>query len=241
MARLRGEVCLISGGGTGIGAGIAVKFAQEGAEIVICGRREEPLKKVVSEIQDRGGRALAVSGDVSVEADVARIVRTAEEHFSPVTILVNNAGISGGKRIHEQSVQAWDRILAVNLRGPFLLSRAILPGMRSNGGGHILNISSESALRHYVGSGAYGVSKHALNALSEYIQRENQEFGIRVDTLCPGMVVTEMTKGRAGLNEDLCLFPEDIADLALFLVTRRSNVKIGTPVLIQTMKNPWEG
>jgi short-subunit dehydrogenase len=115
----------------------------------------------------------------------------------------------------------------------------VLPGMRLIARGHIINISSEAGLMHYTGSGAYGVSKHALNALSEFIQSENQDLGIRVDTICPGMVVTEMTKGNAGLNEGLCLLPEDIAELAHFLVSRRPNIKLGTPMLIQTMKNPW--
>jgi NADP-dependent 3-hydroxy acid dehydrogenase YdfG len=116
----------------------------------------------------------------------------------------------------------------------------VLPFFRAQGSGHILNISSESAMNHYQGDGVYGISKHALNALGEYIQRENQDYGVRVDTICPGMVVTEMTKGSPGLNEDFCLLPEDIADLALWLVTRRPNIKIGTPILIQTMLNPWE-
>ena len=124
--------------------------------------------------------------------------------------------------IEDHSVETWDEVMAVNLRGPFLMSRAVLPGMRERESGHIINISSESATTHYEGSGAYGVSKHGLNALSEYILVENQDKGIRVDTICPGMVVTE------------------IADLALWLVTRRPNIKIGTPILIQTMLNPWE-
>lgn len=94
-------------------------------------------------------------------------------------------------------------------------------------------------MEHYEGNGAYGVSKHALNALSEYIQRENQEEGIRVNTICPGMVVTEMTEGEPGLDHDKCLYPEDIADLVVWLVSRRQNVKIGRPILIQTMENPW--
>ena len=88
-------------------------------------------------------------------------------------------------------------------------------------------------------SGAYLVSKFALNALGELMQMENQELGIRVSTLCPGMVLTEMAPDAPGLNHDHCLYPQDVADLALFLLTRRPNVKIGRPVLIQTMLNPW--
>lgn len=84
------------------------------------------------------------------------------------------------------------------------------------------------------------MSKHALNALAEYIQRENQALGIRVDTICPGMVITEMTAHAPGLNHDQCLLPEDVAELVLWLVTRRANIKIGTPILIQTMENPWQ-
>jgi NADP-dependent 3-hydroxy acid dehydrogenase YdfG len=83
------------------------------------------------------------------------------------------------------------------------------------------------------------VSKHALNALAEFIQRENQELGIRVDTICPGMVVTEMSRDTPGLDHSKCLYPQDIADLVVWLLSRRPNVKIGTPILIQTMENPW--
>jgi NAD(P)-dependent dehydrogenase (short-subunit alcohol dehydrogenase family) len=236
---LSNEICLVTGGGTGIGAGIAERFAGNGAKVVVCGRREKPLQQLVQKISERGGDSLAISGDVSKLQDVERIIAQTEQTYGGVTILINNAGISGGRQIHEQTVESWDQIITVNLRGAFLLSRAVLPFMRSTGRGHIINISSEAGIEHYPESGAYGVSKHALNALSEFIQRENQDHGIKVDTICPGMVVTEMTEGRDDLDEDLCLYPEDIADLAHFLVTRRSNVKIGTPVLIQTMKNPW--
>jgi NAD(P)-dependent dehydrogenase (short-subunit alcohol dehydrogenase family) len=129
--------------------------------------------------------------------------------------------------------------MAINLRGPFLMARAVLPLMRAQRRGHIVNISSESGLEYYPGNGAYGVSKHALNALAEYIQRENQELGIRVDTICPGMVVTEMSRETPRLDHSKCLYPEDIADLVMWLLSRRPNVKIGTPILIQTMENPW--
>jgi NADP-dependent 3-hydroxy acid dehydrogenase YdfG len=207
--------------------------------VVLCGRREEPLVKVANRIKEAGGACIFLTADVSVETDVERIVDAAMVKFGSVHILVNNAGIGGGGAIHQHNTETWDRIMAVNLRGPFLMSRAVLPAMREQKEGHIVNISSESGLEYYPTNGAYGVSKHALNALSEYIQRENQDLGIRVDVVCPGMVITEMTQDNPRMDPSKSLTAEDIADLVLWLVTRRANIKIGRPVLIQTMENPW--
>lgn len=236
---LQGRGAIVTGGGTGIGAGVAGALAGQGAHVTICGRRQAPLDRTVSQIQGAGGRALAVQADVSQVEDVRGLVEAALASGHSLDILVNNAGIGGGGPIHSHDPEEWDRVLGVNLKGPFLTARFALPHMREQGSGHILNISSESGLEYYRGSGAYGVSKHALNALGEYIQRENQEHGIRVDTICPGMVVTEMTADSSGLDHDKCLEPKDIADLVLWLVTRRPNIKIGRPLLIQTMENPW--
>ena len=240
MNRLEGQVAIVTGGGTGIGRGVALALAEEGVRIAVCGRRKAPIEETIERVKELGGQGLAVQADVSDEQDVQQLVKAVLDAYGSIQILVNNAGIGGGEPIHEQSVRAWDEILAVNLRGPFLMSRAVLPLMRAAKRGHIFNISSESGLEYYPGDGAYGVSKHALNALGEYIQRENQDLNIRVDTICPGMVVSEMSAGSPGLNESKCLYPEDIADLVIWLATRRPNVKIGRPVLIQTMENPWE-
>ena len=240
MGQLDRQVALVTGGGSGIGRAIAIALAAEGAAVSICGRRREPLEAARAFIEANGGTGIAIPTDVSLDSQVQRLVEATTDSLGPIDILVNNAAIGGGGAIHEHAVEVWDRVLDVNLRGPFLLARAVLPGMRERKRGHLLNISSESGLEYYAGVGAYGVGKHALNALSEYIQRENQDLGIRVDTICPGMVVTEMTEGSAGLDHAKCLYPEDIADLVLWLVTRRPNIKIGRPILIQTMLNPWE-
>ncbi len=240
MAGLEGQVGIITGGGTGIGRAVALSLAGAGAKVVVCGRRSDPLDHTLAEIRGAGGEAQAIQADISRAVDAQRVVERTSSHFGKVDLLINNAGIPGGGRIHEHDIEAWDRVMAVNLRGPFLMTREALPSMRQQRRGHIVNISSESGLEYYPGNGAYGVSKHALNALSEYIQRENQEHGIRVDTLCPGMVVTEMTEHSSGLSHEKCLYPEDVADLVLWLVTRRPNIKIGRPVLIQTMLNPWK-
>jgi NAD(P)-dependent dehydrogenase (short-subunit alcohol dehydrogenase family) len=240
MGNFEDRVAIVTGGGTGIGRALALALAKEGARVVICGRREAPLREVVEMIASDGKDGVWIRGDVSVEEEVERVVHKALECFGTIDILINNAGISGGGWIHDHSVRAWDQVMAVNLRGPFLMARAVLPMMREQGRGEIVNISSESGLEYYEGNGAYGVSKHALNALGEYIQRENQTFGIRVHTICPGMVVTEMSQGSSGLNHEKCLKAEDVADLVLWQLSRWENIKIGRPVLIQTMENPWE-
>lgn len=239
MTDLANKVGIVTGGGSGIGRGVAQAMAAEGCRVVICGRRKSRLEQVVAAIKADGGECTAVVADVAEEQDVEQLLEAAQEAYGRIDILINNAGIDGGDRVHAHDIQDWDRVMAVNLRGPFLTSRAVLPMMRQQNQGHIINISSESGLEYYQGDGAYGVSKHALNALSEFIQRENQEFGVRVDTICPGMVVTEMTENSPGLDHNKCLYPEDIAELVIWLLTRRANIKIGTPILIQTMENPW--
>ena len=215
-------------------------LAENGVAVAVLGRRSEPIVQTATAIRDHGGEAMAIEADVSLEEDVRHVVDRVVKSYGSVDILVNNAGISGSGPVHGHAVALWDRVMAVNLRGPFLLARYVLPIMREQQDGHIINISSESGLEHYPGGGAYGVSKHALNALGEYIQRENQELGIRVDTICPGMVITEMTERSPGLNHSKSLYPEDIAELVLWLLSRRTNIKIGRPVLIQTMQNPWK-
>jgi len=237
---MENKTAIVTGGGTGIGAAIAVALAAAGARVVVCGRRAEPLADVVAQIRTDGGTAVPVTADVSDVADVERVVATAVDRFGTVDILINNAAIDGGGPIHRHSIEEWDRIMAINLRGPFLFARAVLPLMRKQQRGHIINISSESGVEHYPGDGAYGVSKHALNALGEYIQVENQEFNIHVNTICPGMVLTPMSQDNPGLIPEKCLSPEDITDLVIWLLTRQPNLKIGLPVLIQTMANPWE-
>ncbi|MCP4994554.1 MAG: SDR family oxidoreductase, partial [Gammaproteobacteria bacterium] len=220
MINLKKQVAIITGGGSGIGRAVALALAEVGAKVVICGRRLAPLEQVVQDISPLAGAGLAIQADVSDEEAVQQVIETTIKQFGAVDILINNAGIGGGSYIHKHDVAAWDQIMAVNLRGPFLFARYVLPLMRSQRSGHIINISSESGLEYYEGNGAYGVVKHALNALGEFIQRENQEHHIRVNTICPGMVITEMTEQSPGLNHNKSLQGEDIAELVLWLLTR---------------------
>lgn len=239
MNELKGKVALVTGGGTGIGRGIALGLAKAGCRVSVVGRRKPPLDAAVEALSREGATGLSIKADVSHSDDARRAVETTRDELGGIDILVNNAGIGGGGVIHNHDIARWDEVMAVNLRGPFLMAHFALPHMREQRSGHIVNISSESALRYYPGNGAYGVSKHALNDLAEYIQVENQDLNIRVDTICPGMVLTPMSEGSPGLDPEKCLTPEDISDLVVWLVSRRQNVKIGSPILIQTMENPW--
>jgi NAD(P)-dependent dehydrogenase (short-subunit alcohol dehydrogenase family) len=239
MNELQGQIAIVTGGGTGIGRAIAVALANEGVKVVISGRRTAPLVETTEFIKTEGGFAYAVQADVSKVDDVERLVSGTIQQLGSVDILVNNAAVPGGGYIHEHDITTWDQVVAVNLRGPFLLCRAVLTTMRQRNRGQIINISSEAGIEYYEGYGAYGVTKHALNALGEFVQKENQAFGIRVNTICPGMVVTEMTEDDPNLIHEKSLFPEDIADFAVWLLKRRGNVKTAGPLLVQTMENPW--
>ena len=239
MNALDEQTALVTGGGSGIGRAVALALAGAGANVVICGRRMVRLQQTITSLENCDGNGLAIQADVSKSGDVQRLVEAAIRSYGAVDILVNNAADGGMGYIHEHDIETWDRSMAVNLRGPFLLARAVLPHMRARQRGHIINISSESGLAYYPGHGAYGIAKHALNALGEFIQRENQEFGIRVNTICPGQVVTAMTENVPGLDLDRCLQPAEIADLVLWLVTWQPNIKIGRPILVQPMENPW--
>ncbi len=237
---LKNKVAIITGGGSGIGRAIALALAEQQMRIVICGRGIERLQQAGQLIRDVGAQALVVQADVTVAEEVDKVVEAAMQQFGQIDILVNNAGIDGPGETHDMSIETWKQVLGTNLDGVFLMTRAVLQVMRAQKSGHILMISSESGIIYEFGHTAYGVSKHALNAFSEFIQQENVDFNIRINTICPGWVFTELVANTPGLKQEKCLVPEDIADLAIWLLTRRSNIKIAAPVLIQTMLNPLQ-
>ncbi len=187
--KLQDRVALVTGGGRGIGRAIAERFAREGAAVFLVSRTAAQLEQTARAIQQAGGRVGYEPGDVSQEADVARVVEKAEREFGRIDILVNNAGIYGPVReIHTVRPEEWERVLAVNLRSAYLMTRAVLPGMLSRKRGTILNISTVSAKAAYPWSGPYAVSKAGLLALTRVVAAEVARAGIRVNALCPGPV-----------------------------------------------------
>ena len=136
-------------------------------------------------------------------------------------------------------MQAWDASLETNLRAPALLCAAVLPGMRERKRGYIVNISSEAGAFVYRGMGPYAISKHALRVLTELIQEENQDFGIKAWAICPGFVDTPMGGWASGTNRKNFLTVEEVVEIVRFLLTQGANVKMGPEILIRTTRNPY--
>jgi len=213
--RLKGQVALITGGGRGIGRAIAERFAGEGAALMLASRTEAELKATVETICGAGGRAAYLAGDVSQEAFVTRLVAAARKHWGEIDILVNNAGVYGPlKPLHELALEDWDRVLSVNLRAAFLLTRAVLPAMVARGRGVVLNISSDSGKLAYPLSGGYAASKAGLLALTRTAAADASRHGVRVNALCPGVVQgTRMWEEvGAGLRRAFRLSEEQLAE-----------------------------
>ncbi len=209
--RLTGRVAIVTGGGRGIGRGIARRFGAEGAAVLLTSRTAAELERTASEITESGGTAAAVPADVSRESGCERVVGEARKRFGAVDILVNNAGIFGPVRPAEEITPAeFDEVLAINLRAPFLLSRLVLPEMYERGSGVILNISSIGAKLAFAWNGAYGTSKAGIIGLTRSIAAEAARRGVRVNAICPGPVTEtrmsqELGRGiaeRLGLDEE---------------------------------------
>jgi NAD(P)-dependent dehydrogenase (short-subunit alcohol dehydrogenase family) len=190
------KVAVITGGGRGIGRAMALKFAGEGAAVMVAARTESEIEAVAREIRDSGGRAAAVPTDVADEKHCERLIHEAASQFGRVDILVNNAGEYGPvKPVEEITPPEWDRVVAVHLRGAYLLTRLVLPGMYARGSGVILNISSLSAKSAFGWGSPYAAAKAGMLGLTRVTAAEAARKGVRVNAICPGPVTeTKMSK-----------------------------------------------
>lgn len=192
--KLQDRVALITGGGTGIGAATARRFAEEGAAVCVTGRREAPLEEVVAGIRKNGGQAILVAGDVSLTEDCRRMVEETTAAIGKIDVLVNNAGTATLMKADEISDELWDQTIGTNLSGAFRLIRAVLPGMISRGSGSIVNVSSVLAQSGMKGAAAYSASKAGLDQLTRVLAVEYADRGIRVNAVSPGWVHTPMNE-----------------------------------------------
>ncbi len=238
VTRLAGKTALITGGGTGIGRACAVLFAREGAKVAVAGRRAEPPAAVAAELSGAGNQAFAVVCDVTKSAEVERAVQSVVARFGRLDVVVNNAGAVLAATAEETSEADWDRLLGVNLKGTFLVSRAVLPELRKAGGGVIINIGSVLGLVGMKQRAAYAAAKGGVTLLTKAMALDHAHEGIRINCICPSLVETELIRelfsvvpdpeahrrqriaqiplGRLGR-------PEDVAQLALFLASEESS------------------
>ncbi|MGB8479816.1 MAG: SDR family oxidoreductase [Acidobacteriaceae bacterium] len=244
---LGNKVAFITGAGAGIGAGIAERFSEAGAAVVLFDINGESAEQISRKIEHSGhGRSLVLQGDVSSETDVKAAVEQTIEKFGTVDVLVNNAGIDVASRVPDMSASAWDRVLAVNLKGAFLFSKHVIPQMRGRGGA-IVNISSVHAFVSYECYAAYDASKAGLIALTRTLAIDHGCDRIRVNAICPGYISTPMTDEwlkeqpdpEATLKEVLSFHPlgrmgtmRDVADAALFLASDASAFISGTYLVV---------
>lgn len=216
---IKGRVVLITGAGRGIGRAMALAFAREGAKIALVGRTKKSLAEVQKEIREIGTASAVLPGDISDEGVVSRVVAAAEQQLGPVDVLVNNAGIFASAPVERMDTLVFDRILAVNLRGPFLVSRAVLPGMKSRRRGHIVNVASTAGRRGFAGGGAYCASKFGLAGLSEAMMYEARTSDVRVSVVYPSTVATDLVR-KSGMrfDEKKAIQPQDVAAGVVALV-----------------------
>jgi len=206
--RLAGKVALVTGGGRGMGRRYALGLVKEGASVAVNALRKEGAMETVKEVEAHGGKALAVAGDVAQKKDVERVIAEVQQAWGRIDILINNAGVNPfilpAEGIEEQG---WDRVMAVNLKGVFLCCQAAFPVMKEQGGGRIVNISSQAALFGEQGLLAYCVSKAGVLALTRVLAYEWSRYGISVNAVAPGFIA-------GGMNEPLLKKTEFVSALA---------------------------
>jgi NAD(P)-dependent dehydrogenase (short-subunit alcohol dehydrogenase family) len=191
MGKLEGKVAFITGASRGIGRGIAEGFAAEGASVILTARSQEALTELSRTLTEQGAKVLAVKADITEEQEVKEAFRKGMERFGRLDILVNNAGIFDGGALDELSLETWDRVIAVNLRGPFLCTREAFRIMKEQKGGRIINVGSISAQRVRLRSAPYSTSKHGIWGLTQVTALEGREYGITCSCIHPGNVSVE--------------------------------------------------
>ncbi|MBK6403124.1 MAG: SDR family oxidoreductase [Rhodocyclaceae bacterium] len=237
---IAGKVALITGGSRGIGQSIAELFAERGAEVIICSRKQQDLDVVAAGIRAKGGKAHAIQAHVGKLDDIERLVGLLDERGLAVDVLVNNAGISppNAGTFCDTTPALWDKIMEVNVRGPFFLTAALGRKMAERGSGAIVNISTTSALMAQPEIGAYCVSKAALNTMTRCFARELGPRGVRVNAISCGVIKTAM--GDHTMNDpqryaDMMKvnplkrvgYPEEVAAAALFLASDAASYSSG--------------
>jgi len=232
---LAGKVSLITGASRGIGLAIAHTLGQMGAKLALCARDSKKLLGAAGELERSGFPVLAVPADVTHPEELASLVERVEASLGPIHVLVNNAGVGYFAPVQDTSEADWDRILDTNLKGVFLLSKLVAPGMTRRRAGHIVNIASLAGKNAFAGGATYCASKWGLLGLTQSMAEDLRPFGIRVSAVCPGTVATEFSP-HAGKAIEKMLKPEDVAHAVEMILTERPESFISEVVLRPTQK-----
>jgi len=239
---LSGQVALVTGGGRGIGQATAIALSRAGAAVAVTARSEVQLRETARLIESEGGRVLVQPADVTDRAEVEALVAVVEGTLGPVDLLVNNAGLIGDYGpTWEADPELWSRVVEVNVIGPFLCARAVLPSMVARRRGRIVNLSSGAGMGRFPHGGAYAISKAAVTRFAENLSGEVEELGISVFAVSPGTVLTAMTQHvldsplgrkwqpslRRVFEEGRDVPPETAARLIVYLASGRADVLTG--------------
>lgn len=240
MAELEGKVALVTGGGRGLGEAICRVLARSGAAVVAADVRDDLTEGVVRGIREASGRAMAMRLDVTDESEAERVIGQIGSELGPVDILVNNAGIDLTVSVDELSLADWDRILAVNLRGPFLMSKLALGVMRPRKRGHIVNIVSTAAKRAWANASAYHASKWGLLGLSHALHVEARPHNVKVTAVVAGGMRTPFLLDRfPDLDPGVLQDPANVAETVRFVLTQPEETVIPEVLVLPMRETSW--
>ena len=236
---LKGKVAFITGAGRGIGKAVAIALANEGVNVGLLARTAEALKEVVTEVEALGIKAAYASVDVSSLEEVNQAITTLTNELGKADILINNAGIGKFESLLEMNPEEWKKIIDVNLMGPYYVTRAVLPQLIEKNGGDIINISSTNGLNGAATSSAYSASKFGLIGMTESLAQEVRRNNIRVTSLTPSTVATELAVQTDLIKGDAEKYmqPEDIAELIVSQLKLHPRIYVKAATVIGT--NPF--
>lgn len=235
--RFAGKTALVVGGNSGIGLATAIAFAQEGANVMIAARRESELQSAVQEIRGAGGHAEYVVTDITKPESVEAMVKATVDRLGALHVAYNNAGITGTVHlpVEDAELAMFEQVMAINVTGTWLCMKYQVPAILASGGGAIVNCGSVASLRGSPGCSAYYGSKHAVAGMTKCVALENAARGIRVNAVCPGLVMTDLVeRGFAEAPEKLQMLtgripmqrtgrPEEVANAVLWLASEESS------------------